>query len=86
MSLSGCLRARQADTPVLVQPVKGDPRKTIPWAQALEADNMRERLAEMLDQLRDARAFDEGRASEIQEADMVSQRRHSQPRPTPGHV
>jgi chromosome partitioning protein len=30
MSLSGWFRVRQADTPVLVQPIKGDLKKTIP--------------------------------------------------------
>jgi hypothetical protein len=50
----------------------------IAWAQALEADDMRERLAEMLDQLGDAMALAEDQGSEIEEADTAGQRRHSQ--------
>jgi hypothetical protein len=48
------------------------------WALALEADDMRERLAEMLDQLGDAQALAEDQGSEIEEADAASRRRHEQ--------
>jgi hypothetical protein len=44
------------------------------WAQALEADDMREHLAEMMDQLEDAIALAEDENSDIEEDDTDGRR------------
>jgi uncharacterized protein (DUF3084 family) len=69
------LLAREQSTDLLVAEVAAIITE---WAEALEADDMRERLAEMLDQLEDAIALAEDESSEIEEDDTDGRRLNEQ--------